>query len=261
MDYNSKLKELRDEKKRLINSIDRLRGLNLKELIEVKDLIFQKYSYLHGAIFNKYEEIYNFCELIEKNSTMSSKIFKVIVELVSVFEGEDYVLKRVSYHKDKTSPSAIVPTFVIISKRVIDSIEDSSYMRERYINHLIKNKIAIKIVDDWDNFYLPEEFVFYKHDDMGRIVPQISFRGFSYVQEFIEYIINYRIENNVDDLTEEDMYMLKDKFILLNVDNIYNNYKLKEEQEIREVTKNINVEYKHKQKILSRIVKKLDGNK
>lgn len=265
MDYNSRLNNLRADKNQTVDEIKELNKNKSKELKEAKRLIEEKYSNLQQKSFSdldrKTTELYNYCKLIEKNSTMDSDIFHVITELISIFEGEPYVLERLNYHKDKTTPSAVWETFMIMPKNIYKSIKNPNYVRERYFHHLLKNGLAIKIIEEWSSFYLPDYFSFYKANSTGRVDQQINFKGFPYVKQFVDYIINYRMKNNIEKLSKEDMKKLKDEFILLNIDNIQNNYQLKAEQRIKETVENIKSECEHNQKILRRIIKKIEDKK
>lgn len=265
MDYNNVLKKLRIEKNQTVEDIKDLDNDKITELNEAKRVIEEKYSKLEQTALDNLSEqtetVYNYCKLIEKNSTMSGEIFNIITELISVFEGEPYVIEKINYHKDKATPSAVVDSFMIMSKKVYENIKSPSYVRERYFHHLLKNGLAIKIVEDWSDFYLPDEISFYKADLMGRIEPQISFKGFPYVKQFVDYIINYRIENKVDELSEKDMQKLKNNFILLNINYIQDYYQQKAEQRIKENTESINLECIHNRKILRRYVNKIESNK
>lgn len=265
MDYNTILKQMRNEKNITVDEIKMLDESESKELKETKKTIEEKYSGLKeksfGDLGKKTTDIYNYCKLIEKYSTMDSDIFYVITELISLFEGEPYVLERIDYHKDKSTPSEVWDTFMIMSQNTFNNIKNPKYVRERYFNHLLKNGLAITIIEEWGGYFLPDYFTFYKADSMGRLNQNISFKGFPYIKEFIDYIINYRIENNIEELLEEDMQKLKDEFILLNVNKIQNNYQIKQQRLIQQNTENITSEFLHKQKILKRIVRKIEDNK
>lgn len=264
MDYNNRLKSLRADKNQTVDEIKELDKSKFEELEEAKRLIEEKYSELKLKSFSdldiKTTEVYNYCKLIEKNSTMDSNIFHVITELISIYEGETYVLEGLNYHKDNSSPSQVWETFMIMPKSVFENIKNPNYVRERYFHHLLKKGLAIKIVEEWSSFWLPDNFSFYKADEMGRLDQQINFKGFPYVKQFIDYIINCRMENNIEELSEEDMQKLKGEFILLNIDNIYNNYQLKAKQKIIQTIEKINFECEHNQKVLRRIVKKIEKN-
>lgn len=236
MNYNSELRKLRNAKKKIVDDI----------------LYFDK----------KTEEINDYCKLIEEKSTMSYEIFLVLSDIMSIFEGEIYSVREIHYHKDESLDSEMLETYVIISCNVYNSIDKTSDVSYRYFNSLLKNNLAIKIVEGTRVKFLPRRFSFYKADtDMGRINPQISFKGFPYVKDFIDYIINSRIENKIDELSDDELEKLKEDFILLNVENIYNNYEAKQEKRIKESIKSINSECEHNKKLLKRIVKKIEVNR
>lgn len=265
MDYNSILKSLRSDKNQTVDEIKNLDKSQTKESKESKILIEEKYSILKQKSFGdldiKTTEVYNYCKLIEKNSTMESTIFDVITELISLYEGEPYVLERINYHKDNSSPAQVWETFMIMPKSIFENIKNPNYVRERYFHHLLKNGLAININTESSSFYLPDYFSFYETDTMGRLNQKINFKGFPYAKQFVDYIINYRMENNIEEFLEEDMQQLKDGFILFNIENIRRNYQLKQERKIQQSTENINSEYEHKQKVLSRVVKKIEEKK
>lgn len=264
MDYNSRLKELRSGKNQTVDEIKTLDRLNEEELEKTKLLIEEKYSKLKEKPLNEFdkkvEDIHNYCELIEEKSTMSGKIIDIIAELITIFEGEIYSLKKLRYHKNNELPSAVWETHIIMPNDVFDKIQNPDYISERYYHHLLKNNIGI-VIEEWSPMYRLDDFSFYKYDKMGRLIPQISFKKFPYIKQFVDYIINYRIENNIEELSTDEMEKLKEDFILLNVDNINDNYKLKQEQIIEEKTKEINAEYEHKQKVLKRIVRKIESKR
>lgn len=262
MDYNNILKNLRSDKNEFVDRGKELEKSKLEELEKAKQGIEERYKKLQQDNYNivskKTEEVYNYSKLIEEKSTMSSKIFEVIAELISIFEGEEYVLEKLDYHKDKATPSVVWGTHMIMPKQVYENIKNPGYIRERYFHHLSKN-VAMKIVGDWDGWHLPDEFSFYKADLMGRLDPQISFRNFPYIKTFVDYVINYRIENNIEELSFDDMQKLKEQFIVFNIETIVYKYTEQKEQRLRENAENINSEYEHKKKILKRIVKKIEN--
>lgn len=265
MNYNSKLNKLRSDKNQTVSNIKEIENQKEKELIEAKKLIEEKYTELNKKNISdleiKKQEIYNLSKLIEKKSTVPGKIFYFIREIISIFEGEDYEVKKLQYHIDKTSPALVHGILMIMPVRILENIEYKNYVRENYINHLIKQGLAIKIIDNWSPMSLPNEFSFYKTDDMGRLIPQISFKGFPYIKDFIDYVINCKIDFNFEEMSEDEMRKLSEDFILLNMDYIQKYYQLKEEKELNETVNKIKSDYKHKQKLLKRFKNRIITNR
>lgn len=264
MDYNTNLGRLRNKKNDLLEDIKDLDEMQKKELEEAKQLISEKYFKLKQNSYKKFNkkinDIYNYCKLIEEYSTVDSNIFAVLTELISVFEGEHYVLEKLNYHKDKSSPASVWETYMIMPKNVFDNIDNPNYIRERYFHHLKKCGIALTIVEDWSLYYLPNDFTFYEAEEMGRLNPQMSFKGFPYVKEFIDYVINYRLKNKIEELSVDDMNKLKDEFILHNVEKIKDNYKTKKDKKLQESSDSIIYEWFHNEDILKRLVKRIENN-
>jgi len=62
---------------------------------------------------------------------------------------------------------------------------------------------------------MPETLKFYKFET-GTINQNISLKGYAYLKDFIDMVINYRLENKKEDITEEELENLKNQFILSN---------------------------------------------
>ena len=262
MDFKGELKDMRNESYGILREINKLDNEMRDEIHDVTEKTTLKYSLLKDEKLSKKNmlttQIDNYCEMIVEKSTMSSAIFRVITELISIFEGDDYVLEKISYHKDNSSPASVWDVIMILPKDTFDTLDDPNYVSERYFNYLLGSGLALEITEDWSLSYLPSEFSFYKFN--CDIFPQINFRFFPYIDEFIDYIINYRIKNNISDLCFNDMQKLKDEFILLNINRIVNNYKLKLNKKLMESNKAINDEYKKKNDDLKRLVHKIKKN-
>jgi len=252
MNYNSELRKLRNAKKKIL--------ANILELDKEKDKdLIQK---LYSELDKKSGEINDYCKLIEEKSTMPLDIFLAMSDIISIYEGEYYWIKKLCYHKDTTLDSEILETYVIIASNVFNNIISVSDISHTYFNRLLKNGSAIKIIEAPRVKFLPRQFAFYKTDeDMGRINPQINLKKFPYIKEFIDYVINFKLENNIDKLSYDELEKLKEDFILLNIENIYNNYEAKQEKRIEESIKSINSECEHNKKILKRFVKKIEANR
>lgn len=252
MNYNSELRKLRNAKKKIL--------ANILELDKEKDEeLIQK---LYSELDKKSGEINDYCKLIEEKSTMTYEFFHAMSDVISIYEGEYYWIRNLCYHKDRTLDSEILETYVIIASNVFNNIISVSDISHTYFNRLLKNGSAIKIIEAPRVKFLPRQFAFYKTDeDMGRINPQINLKKFPYIKEFIDYVINFKLENNIDKLSYDELEKLKEDFILLNLENIYNNYEAKQEKRIEESIKSINSECEHNKKLLKRFVKKIEDNR
>lgn len=264
MNFNTNLSKLRNRKSSLLQSIKDLNSNKEQEMKEAIQKIEEKYASLdqkYEAEFDAaYIQTYNYCNLIEKYSILNREDISIVLsELISTFEGKTYVPQRLLYHVAGESSAAFWNIFMIMPKDIIEKIEDPRRVQGRYINHLLKNGFAIKLCDEWSQSKWPNELSFYKTDGMCRVNQNISIKGFTYVKSFIDFVINYRIENKIDEISFEKLEKLKEQFILMNIDTIENRYKTLADVEQSRSNEIINDDYKHKQKLLKRLVNKIEN--
>lgn len=264
MDFNASLSKLRNRKSSLLQSRKDLNSSKEQEIKEAIQKIEEKYASLDRKYENEFEfayiETYNYCNLIEKYSILNREDISIVLsELISTFEGKTYVPQSLLYHVDGESPAAFWNIFMIMSKDIIEKIKDPRRVQARYINYLLKNGLAIKLCDEWSQSKWPNELSFYKTDGMCRVNQNISFKGFPYVKCFIDSVINYQIENKIDEISFEELEKLKEQFILINIDTIEDGYKTLADTEQSRSNEIINDDYKHKQMLLKRLVKKIEN--
>ena len=266
MDFNASLSKLRNKKSSILQSIKDLNNSKEQEIKEAIQKIEEKYASLGQKYEDKFDiayiQTYNYCNLIEKYSILNREDISIVLsELISTFEGKTYVPQSLLYHVDGESPAAFWNIFMIMPKGIIEKIKDPRRVQVRYINHLLKNGFAIKLCDEWSQSKWPNELSFYKTDGMCRVNQNISFKWFTYVKCFIDFVINYRIENKIDEISFEDLEKLKEQFILMNIDTIEDRYKTLADAEQSKINEIINDDYKHKQKLLKRFVNKIENKK
>ena len=251
MTYKDILKALRNDKNSFIEQIKKSSGVHrmaeIPQMDETAKIILER----------KIKLIQDYAKVVQKCSHLDIGIFNIITELISVYEGEPYVLRNIDVHKDKTSPSRVFLTSMIMPKSTYEKIKNPHFMRERYFHHLLKNGYAINPHSDVEKEIIlgPYAFSFYEVDSMGRLNPTFSYKGFPYVKEFIDFLIDHKMEKIQPRLTLKEMNQLKDEFIRRNQEDIKKNYQKKQERKIREATTRIQEEYNHKVEVLSRKLK------
>ena len=73
-------------------------------------------------------------------------------------------------------------------------------------------------------------------------------------------IINYRLENNKSEITEEELENLKDQFIIKNQEKIINNLNLNAEIDMIKHKKEVEKNLEHSKKLLKRRINKIENN-
>lgn len=262
MNFQEKLQDLRKDKAIAIAGKKAVEENKQEEIKKATKSIEEKYS---GKI-EKYEKKFNFsvnniheyCRLIEEYSTFyRNDIAYILVDLLNVFEGKEHILAQLSYHPTSGSPAQVQDILVIIEKNNYDKIKDKKYLEERYLYHLIKN-YKIVLLDGRFSLCMPETLKFYKFET-GTINQNISLKGYAYLKDFIDMVINYRLENKKEDITDEELENLKNQFILSNREKIETNLYINAEIDMINYKKEVEDTLEHNKKLLKRRINKIEN--
>ena len=263
MNFKEKLKELRKYKAIAVAGMETVEEKKQQEIKEVTKSIEEKYNpkkkKYQKEFQNSVSNIHDYCKKIEEYSTFNRKdISYILADLLSIFEGKKYIVSHMSYHPENGSPAQVQDILVIIYKNNLEKINAINHISERYFYHLIKtNKIIL--LDGKFSVCMPEILKFYKFET-GTINQNISFRSYTYLKEFIDMVINYRIENNIEIITEEELEDLKNQFILSNREKIENNLCINAEKDMNIYKKEIEENLEHNKKLLKRRINKIENN-
>ncbi len=259
MDFNYELKNLRERKRNLLYEGSNLKKAQIEELEEARKIISEKYQELFSEYYHNLDninsEIYNHCKIYEKYSKFNLEdISNILASLMSIYERENFLVKYLSYQVDGALFNDIL---LIIKQKKYDSISSNLQIQERYINSLIKNRFAIKIISGFSQSKFPIKISFYEADSMGRINQKVNFRNYAYVQHFIEYVINYRIENGLEEISFDTLEMLKNNFIYCNLEQIKDYHSLLDENKRRSCEDSL----EHDKKVAKRRIQKILKNR
>lgn len=200
------------------------------------------------------DEIYSQCKIIEEYSTFNVEdISNILASLISIYESESFLVRNLSY---QVKGALFNDTLLIINKKKYDHLTSKSEIQERHINGLVKNGFAIRLMKGFSKSQFPTEISFYEADSMGRINQNVNFRSFAYVKGFIKYVINYRIENNLDEISIDELEMLKNKFICYNLKPIEEYHKFLDETKRIEFEASLEHDKQVRNRQLQRVLKK-----
>lgn len=259
--YNNELKSLLKEKKELTKRINDNKIKKENELSESQRLIEEKYD----NIIQQYDR--NLCETRDAIDFLKKKIAEfsefngecartlicMIIDIIKVYEGKNYIQQTLIYSLDSKRPIKTQRANVIISShRKLDKDKSESQLSK--INIRIKEGNALVL--NWnDNFSDSKYIKFYDLKD-NDIKHNVSFGKFNYIKEFVDYIISYRLENGLKEITTKEIEKLEIMFLRNNVYDIqeYHEYLAEREKElaIEQVQENAN----HREKIFLRRINK-----
>ena len=259
MYFQCDLNSLRKIKKEFQQKITNTEEVKKAKIKESTNSIEEKYNLIKENYENKLketvEEIHNYCKKIEDFSTFNrNDVSYILADLVSIFEGKKYVVSQMSYHPEKSSPAQVQDILVIIEEENLEKINATNHISERYLHHLLKYG-KIVMLDPKFSLCKPEVLKFYKYET-GTINHNINFKNYQYLKDFIDFIINYRLEYNKSEISEEELKVLKNQFMTINKENIEKLLEAKAEKDIEDYKAQVAERLEHNKKLLKRRINK-----
>lgn len=206
-ELDEKINSLEEEKNNKINLIIK------KHVLQIKEIEDQKHENENIIVAKK--------QVISDNSNFDCDLIgNVISKLISIIEKEPYKYYNAKYYINGVeydpmySGSYDLNTVYLINKekKVSTVYEDNRQDRMKLIPFYEKDDDIILLFRSKDKRYYHDEekteIKFYDADQTN-----VDVKRFSYVIDFINYVIEYRIENNVNDITSEELEKLVDEFI------------------------------------------------
>ena len=135
MDANYELKKLRDTKKQILASRNKLRESQEQELIEAKSKIEKKYDILIESnnidLSNIKSRIYYQCKVIEQYSKFNLKdISNILANLISIYESENFLVKDLSC---QMNGALFNDTLLIIKMKKLDWLASKVEIKDKRI--------------------------------------------------------------------------------------------------------------------------------
>ena len=226
MGINENLKKLRETKNNNLKEKEYLKKKELEEIENSKKIIEEKYREDYKGLneFFKINQsnISDECKLIEKYSIFNSHdIIPIIKDIINIYEGIEYIYKNTSYH--------VNPKRLILASEVAIFVKKDKAITKfgavypfQYFHSLKKHRDMFVLKYD-GNYWNNKDIIFYKSDG-NNVKETVKFSKFKYIKEFIDFVISYRIENNIEFILCEDLEKLKKSFIESKIDEIYKHH-------------------------------------
>lgn len=169
-----------------------------------------------------------YSNLIASSVTFDKKMLaKAITTLLKIINNEDYTYKTITEaHQRIDHYGWYGDTDIVTVENNVDVIVQSNYKgsyrtedTETIIYELINNGNIVVAFHHDNN----KVFVLYKTQD-GKLVPNFKYNQNSYIKEFIDYLIQYRYQREITDMTDKDISICIQKFIEDKADIIQKNH-------------------------------------
>lgn len=225
-------------------------------ITEINEKFHQKEILLDTKLKECNKTIQEYYKLIEKYSNFDEQeISKIFQELITIFEGEDYI-----YQKNVICSSQYSYRYnyanIIINKD--DANNTLTYSKEE-LNILAKQGKAA-IIKYNSSKKETSSIKFYELNKKGDLKQLFKFGKFKYLKEFINLVICYKIDNNIDNISIEELHKLMINFINLHLSEIEENYKKRSQDERKQMEEIIEENKKGRQKKLIKILEKQKNN-
>lgn len=222
-DFEKGMKRLTQLKRDISRSIDR----KVESGVRTARKEYLKYSdKILGAPLDYVEPKEDYNAKIVSYSTFNIEVLgKYLAEIISLYEGKDYCYQKAPLFIPGVSNDCEV--YLIVDEEYkCDFYED--YDRIYSINTLervSKNGVVLST-------YL-STLDFYRIDENANLVSTIDFERFPYIKKFIDYIVDYRIKNNLETLlSDEQLRELEMFYVYDNVSEICDRFKIREKEAI-----------------------------
>ncbi len=223
-----------------------------RKIGEVRDEQAKKLKDSHDQIVNEFEiklapfykernkindDINEYIKDYEKYSTFDSDILgKVLSQLLTMYEGKQFCYQEANFYTVKITPCV----FDRIEENVTYHIRVCVNERKKRSSYNVKGEFddISELVEDGDMLildksenWLGKNITINKH--MGKEISScINFGKFGYVKDFLNYVIEQRIQNRIEQVNYEYMEDLLRKFTLLRGGTIESGYNVRFQEQM-----------------------------
>ena len=238
MSYIDNLKMLNNEKNDKIAKENLLLSDMENELTffakRIKDKHLPKIQSAHNEIEECEQRIDEYCKKIEEYSTFDDQVIgEVLSSIISAFEKKAYFYQDACYYTSQTEYylfekreyDVCKQVKIIVAESERHTQYDDEYLGARSLNRLADRGLALILDEDIDP--LSNKITFYRSNAINHnLIPKVNFEKFPYIKDFVDYVISYRMENNLKEISKEELDKIKVKFLIFNEEEIDSKYQI-----------------------------------
>lgn len=263
MNFNDELEKLKKFQEQSMEECESLDYLTQEELRLVTHKIEEKYLEQSKKTLTKVKEnneaYDNFCKLIASYSIFDDIVIgRVLADLISIFEGVPFVYQEADYNSSQVKHFTFDCEEMRAQHRlkIIIAEECKAYSYSDDIKNpklLAKNGKALILADEAHGWKSNIKF-YYANTYEHSLKQLVNFENFSYVKDFIDYLISYKIENKVTKISHDCLSQLEREFISSRVEQIEKNYRIMEKEKEEQIRMQLKKEFEDCQLRLKRIL-------
>ena len=198
---------------------------------------------LQKVVDSYYDEKFNHhVRIIEKYSSFDMRVLgPILASIVSIFEGHQFVYQDITLpgkkdnndYYNNTNYLMIFDSYLRQANYFVEDIASLTANNEAFI---IKKKYFSSRIKETSKstFEYEEKFydaINYYIKGEGDVRPLLKNEQFPYLKEFMDYVIDYKIINKIENIKEETLLALRKDFIRSHLKEI--NQKVKEYDQLK----------------------------
>lgn len=198
------------------NEREKLMKLQEQEVNVMKENHIRGLRQSSGEIKQYTKRIDDFCKLVGHYSYFDSKeIGEMIAEVMTALRGKKYIYQETMRYTAEIDGVTKKRIPLVIPYRIIieEMFAHDSYLDDNIsLDAIVEANIAIVL--DSSLPFSERQISFYgANEKEHNLIQSVNFEGFPVIEEFIDFLINYKLDNKVETLSLEKMHELKDGFI------------------------------------------------
>lgn len=223
--FMSELESLTTKKNELVEYQVSLADDLAKEIKVIQEEYAKKGQNVQNKIDEKNNQIDDMCEKIARYSWFGRYFVQILADLMTIFEGRQYVYQKAEYKKNK-------------EYRYVDVIVLDSCLKQQYSDE--EDETLDSLVDNGKMLLLeysylqtfPVEFCFYEFDSKNHsLVSKVKLDSFKYIEEFINRLIEWKINNYDNPISPDIIDELEIQFLRDKEETIRLNYNIRTNEE------------------------------
>ncbi len=231
MDFNDNLKKLVEDKDETLSKSENLKNEKDEELAKTRENIEKKYNPKIKESIEKLKSCYDlideYCMTVQKYSQFNEKdIAYIITSIVRAIECLPYKYELAITRQDSmvySNYDRIRKTLYKHLRLIVKDYINFSYpVNKNKVEDLIESNEAILLAtyndEDFSDNFPKKTIEFYSFDSENHtLYSPVKYGKFDYIKEFIDGVISYKIENNIIDISREELDLMSFNFIRSNV--------------------------------------------
>lgn len=210
------------------------------------------------------ERFGRYCKLIASYSRFDAKIIgNVLAELISVFEGRTYVYQEANYNIkqaqrlafdcEETNEQNFIKLIVAEEYKANSYSDDNNDHNNP--NLLVQNGMALILANESHSWKTNITF-YYANTFKPNLETKVKFEKFSYVKEFIDSLISFKVENEMQRIPKSTLIQLEREFISSRLEQIEAHYSLLQKQQEEQMKRQLEMNRENRQILLKKVLEK-----